>query len=40
MVWIVSQTQTAAPIIDGLVRNGMLDKLLPRVGVKPKAGRS
>jgi hypothetical protein len=38
MVWIVSQTRTAAPIIDGLVRSGMLDKLFPRDGEKPEAG--
>jgi hypothetical protein len=40
MVWIVAQTRTAELLIDGLDLSGMLDELLPRVGVKPKAGRS
>jgi hypothetical protein len=36
----LSRTLTAVLIIDGLVRSAMLDKLFPRVGEKPEAGRS
>jgi hypothetical protein len=36
----LSRTRTAVLIIDGLVRSAMLDKLFPRDGEKPEAGRS